>query len=140
MRGQAAEEGIKLDQRYFLVEIVQWRLFWSLASISPFQAWSRIEVPEIKPFPMKSLIACFSLLAFAACPAFAENTTGVTMPALVQISAPLQVTIIKRDARENVIAVQQVDLAKAIALASQLVPGALSGNASDAKSLTITYK
>lgn len=88
---------------------------------------------------MKSSFSCLALLALMAFPAFAENTVGVTLPAKTRNHAPLQVTVIKRDARENVIAVQQVDLAQAIALASQLVPGALSGNTSDAKSLTITY-
>jgi hypothetical protein len=90
---------------------------------------------------MKSLCSCLSiaLLFFAANPSFAESTSVAATPVKARTPASSQVTVIKRDARENVIAVQQVDLAKAIALASQLVPGALSPNDSDIKSLTITY-
>lgn len=90
---------------------------------------------------MKSLFPCLgiALLVFATHPALAESVSNTAVPASTSAQLPLQVTIIKRDARENVVAVQQVDLAKAIALASQLVPGAMSRNDSDIKSLTITY-
>lgn len=90
---------------------------------------------------MKPLFSCLSiaLLACAAGPSFADSASIAPMPAKAPTTAHSQVTIIKRDAHENVIEVRKVGLAQAISLASQLVPNALSENDSDIKSLTITY-
>lgn len=90
---------------------------------------------------MKSLFSCLgiALLVCVASPSFAEGTSSAAIPVKSRTPSTLQVTIIKRDARENVIAVQHGDLAKAIALASQLAPGAVSKNDSDIKSLIISY-
>jgi hypothetical protein len=95
-----------------------------------------------RTFLMKPLFSCFgiALLICAISPSFAESPSNAAMPVNARTQPTSQVTIIKRDARENVIAVQQVNLAKAIVLASELVPDALSENDSDIKSLTITYQ
>jgi hypothetical protein len=94
-----------------------------------------------RPFPMKSLFPYFGivLLVCLARPAAAESSSVSSKHVKPGIHGPLQVTIIKRDAHENVIEVQKVGLAQAISLASQLVPGAISKIDSDIKTLTITY-
>lgn len=94
-----------------------------------------------KDFPMKSQFSYLgiAILFCLTSPAVAETSLGASLPAKAQSQVPLQVTIVKRDAHENIISVQKVELAQAIALASQLVPNELSNNDSDIKSITINY-
>lgn len=90
---------------------------------------------------MKTLFPYFgiALLIFLAGPAAADTSSSMPAKANPAVPGTLQVTVVKRDAHENVIAVKKLGLAQVIALASQLVPGAISKNASEIKSLTISY-
>lgn len=67
----------------------------------------------------------------------AENIARLPAPAKAQ--TPAQVIVTERDAQEKVVTVQTTDLVKAVLLAAERVPGALSGNPADVKSLTITH-
>ena len=70
-------------------------------------------------------------------PALAEKPVSTPVP--VKPSTPAQITLTERDAREKVVTVHTTDLIRAVSLASERVPGAVSGNPADVKSFTITY-
>ena len=86
----------------------------------------------------RSLYCLGSTLALCLSgPALADKPASI--PAAAKSSNPAQVVVTERDAREKVVTVQTTDLAKAVSLASERVPGALSGNPEDVKSFTITH-
>ena len=79
-------------------------------------------------------------IALSAClsgPAMAGSSPPSPTP--VKAQGPAQVTVTERDAREKIVTVQTTDLPTAVSIAADRVPGALSGNPADVKSLTITY-
>ncbi len=88
--------------------------------------------------PLKSPLYCLGIALFFCLvqPALADKART---SATIKAPSPAQVTVTERDAHEKVVTTQTTDLAGAMSLASERVPGALSGNPADVKSLTITY-
>lgn len=78
---------------------------------------------------IQALIVCFAS-PLTAHSASAEEATA---------AASARVTITKKDANEKVVAVRTVDVSKAILLAAQLAPGAVSNDRAAVKTLVITH-
>lgn len=88
---------------------------------------------------MTSRFLCLSALslAFCASPVLAQD--GVTQKPAASATASSQVQITKKDGNEKVVGAQTIEVNRAISLAAQLAPGAVSRDINAVKTLVIIY-